>query len=285
MAGLALALAACSDGGGDADASAPKPGDKGACTTAATLHPSEFVDPTLDTNTYHPTKPGLQWVRGGTTEVGRRVVPSEIISTMTDVIRVIDGIPTIAMLDEDIDSGEVSQLSIDYLALDRKGNVWILGGYTEEFEAGEFTNSEDHWLGVADGTTVGVLAPAVVTRSTPTWCIGSAPGDDPTVGSATRVGVRKCVSFDCYDNVRVVQEGAFSAPDNEDKYYAPGVGPILNVPLDASLHQDSFQLLNFRELSPQGLDEASTTVLDLEAHARKIEPEVFASTPVSERAS
>lgn len=280
---LGLLVTACGSGSATGKA---KGGDKGtgACTNHAPFDPANFVDPTLDTNRYQPLKPGLQWVRAGTTEVGSRAVPHEIISTMTDVIREIDGVPTIAMLEEDIDAGEVSQVAIDYFALDRDNNVWILGGYTEEYEGGEYTNTEDHWLGTAGGTRVGVLAPAEVTRTTPTWCIGGAPGDAPTVGSPKRIGTRECVKFGCYEDIRVVEEGPFNAPDNEDKYYAPGVGVVRNVPLDASLHQDNFELQNFLELSPEGLAEASRTALDLEAHARETAPKVFGSSPVSQRA-
>ena len=96
--------------------------------TRVAFDPANFVDPWLDTNPYHPQKPGLQWVRAGTTEVGNRVVPHEIITTMTDVVRIIDGVKTIAMLDESTDSREVSQVGMDYMALDKDGNVWILGG-------------------------------------------------------------------------------------------------------------------------------------------------------------
>ncbi len=98
------------------------------------------------------------------------------------------------------------------------------------------------------------------------------------------VGVSECVTFACYDDVRVVQEGQAGAPDNENKYYASGVGVIRNVPLNASLHQDRFELLNLLELSPDGLAEASQKVLDLEEHARETAPEVFGGTPVSTRA-
>ena len=88
----------------------------------------------------------------------------------------------------------------------------------------------------------------------------------------------------CFDNVRVVQEGNVGAPDNENKYYAPGVGVINNFPLDASLHQDTFQLTNFLELSPAGLAEASQMVLDLEQHARVVAADVYGSAPASRRA-
>ncbi len=84
----------------------------------------------------------------------------------------------------------------------------------------------------------------------------------------------------------MVQEGEVGAPDNENKFYAPGVGVIKNVPLDASLHQDRFELLNFLELSPAGLAEASRTVLDLEAHARdSAATDVYGAAPVSTRAT
>jgi len=245
--------------------------------------PANFVDPAMDTNPYHPLKPGLQFVRAGTTEVGSRVVPHEIITTMTDVIRIIDGVSTIAMLDESTDSAEVSQIGMDYLALDKDGNVWILGGYTEDYQGGAYTNVDSAYLGTGNGAEVGILAPAKVDADTPSWLIGKAPEEKASVGRPVEVGIRYCVKFGCYDNVRVVQEGNVGAPDNENKYYAPGVGVINNIPLDASLHQDTFQLTNFTALSADGLAQASQTVLDLEAHARIVAPDVFGSAPPSRR--
>ena len=253
--------------------------------TKVTFDPANFVDPRLNTNPFHPTKPGQQFVRGGTTEVGSRVVPHEIISTMTDVIRVIDGVPTIAMLDESTDSRDVAQQGMDYLALDKDGNVWILGSYTENYQGGAFTNADGGFLGKGTGHTIGILAPGHVSMKTRRWYIGAPPDEKASVGQPVAVGIRRCVPFGCYDNVRVVQEGNVGAVSNENKYYAPGVGVIDNIPLDKSLHQDHFDLRNFIELSPAGLAEASQTVLDLEAHARKTFPKVFGRSPVSRRAS
>jgi hypothetical protein len=302
----ALVLASCGSDGTTASGESPDPGGapsdeqaspvdeasgdedaeagSGGCGTTVAFDPERFVDPTLDTNPYHPLRPGIQWVRGGTTLVGDREVPHEINTTMTDVIRVIDGAPTVAMLDESTDSGEVSQVGMDYMALDVDGNVWILGGYTEEYEGGEYTNTESAWLGAQGGQTIGILAPAEVTMDTPRWCIGGAADEDPSVGEPVEVGASVCVEFGCYDEVRVVQEGEVGAPDNEHKYYAPGVGVINNVPLDASLHQDRFELLNLVELSTEGLAEASRTVIDLEAHAHDTAPDIYEGTPESTRA-
>ena len=207
-----------------------------------------------------------------------------MISTMTDVVREIDGVRVVAMLDQSTDSGEISQVGFDYFALDQDGNVWILGGYTEDFAGGEFVNVEDAWLGAETGGRPGVLVPGRVRADTPRWFIGAVEEDElGSVGEPVEVGISQCVAFGCFDNVTVVREGEFNAIDNELKYYAPGVGVIFNDPQLASLHQDSFELVNIIELSPEGLAEASQVVLDLEEHARTVAPDVYGSATRSER--
>ena len=252
--------------------------------TRVAFNPDNFVNPLAVTNQYHPLTPGMQWIRSGTTEVGSRKVPHQIITTMTDVVRIIDGVPAVAMLDESTDSGEVIQVGFDYLAIDKEGNVWILGGYTEEYQGGEYVFAEDAFLGESTGAQVGILAPAEVTMATPRWFIGSAgPKEDPSVGEPVEIGVEVTVPFGNFKNVRAVREGGSKAPDNELKYYAPGVGVIWNVPRDKSLHQDYFELTNFTQLSPEGLAEVSKAVLDLEEHARTEAPEVYGNVPPAKR--
>lgn len=252
--------------------------------TEAPFDPVNFVDPATNINGYHPTRPGMQWVRAGTTEVGSRKVPHMAISTITDVYRTIEGVPCVAMLDQSTDNGEISQVGFDYLAVDKDGNVWIMGGYTEEFEGGVFTNVEGAYLGTATGGKRGILTPAIVTMDTPRWMIGTpGPDEDASVGEPVEIGIDLTVAYGTFHNVRAIREGGVNAPDNEIKYYAPGVGVILNVPRIKSLHQDSFELVNFTDLSPEGLAEAGQVVLDLEAHARIIAPEIYAGAPMAER--
>ena len=250
----------------------------------AKLDPANFVDPTTSTNKYPPLRPGSQWVRGGTTEVGHRKVPHQVISTMTDVVRTIDGVTVVAMLDQSTDSGEVSQVGFDWFGLDKSGNVWLFGGYTEDYEGGVYTNREDAWLGAGSGGRPGILVPGHVDMSTPRWFEASTSADSAgSVGEPAQVGVSRCVAFGCFKDVLVVREGEAAAIDNELKYYAPGVGLIDNVPHGASLHQDTFQLLNVVELSAQGLAEASKIVLDLEKHARKTAADVYGKVPPARR--
>lgn len=280
---IILLLVAAGCGGSGDETSGGGSTDPNYEGTKVAFDPANFVDPTLNTNPFHPLKPGTQWVYGGTTEVGSRTVPHGITVTITDVIREIDGVPAVAMLSESTDSGEVAQVGMDYLALDKDGNVWILGGYDEDFEGGEYTNTDTAWLGGGNGQAVGILSPGTVDMNTPRWFIGAASDEAASVGEPVEVGVRECVKFGCFDGVRIVQEGEVGAPDNEHKYYAPGVGVINNVPLDASLHKDRFELLNFLELSHAGLAEKSQIVLDLEAHARETAPDVFGSVPPAKR--
>lgn len=283
---LALLGAAC--GGGSGSSSGGDAASKKGTTapTRVRFDPANFIGPTTSTNQFHPLRPGMQWVRAGTTEVGGRAVPHEVTSTMTDVVRMIDGVPAVAMLDQSTDAGETSQVGFDWFALDKDGNVRILGGYTEDYEGGRYTNFEDAWLGAASGGDPGILLPGKVTMATPTWFVGSTNAKDKgSVAEPAKVGVRRCVKFGCSDNVLVVREGEFGAIDNELKYYAPGVGVIDNVPQDESLHQDTFQLVNFVELSPPGLAEFSQIVPGLEAHARDTAPRVYGSVPPAKRVS
>ena len=98
------------------------------------------------------------------------------------------------------------------------------------------------------------------------------------------VGVDTTVEFGDFPNVIAIREGEVGEIDNEIKYYAPGVGVILNEPKLKSLHQDSFQLVNLIELTPEGLAEASQVVLNLEEHAREVASDVYGSAPRAERA-
>ena len=50
--------------------SCDKAEDEGPEPTHVEFDPANFVDPRTSTNSYHPLRPGMQWIRGGTTEVG-----------------------------------------------------------------------------------------------------------------------------------------------------------------------------------------------------------------------
>jgi hypothetical protein len=276
LACVALA-AGCGSGGSGASAVAPTH------FTHASFVPANFVAPTTAANRWLPLKPGTQWVRVGTTLVGHRPVPHRVVSTVTDVVRRIDGVSAVAVLDQDLDAGQITQESIDWWAQDKLGNVWNVGGYTEEYEGGRFSTIRDAWLVGINGAKPGILMPANPTTRTPPWTIAQPPGADPDAAQPVQIGVRQCVTFNCFNDVLVVREGKASALDNEFKYYAPGVGQILNSPKRFSHHKDVEQLVNLIQLTPKGLAELSAEVLKLDRHARVTAPGAFGRAPAAKR--
>jgi hypothetical protein len=251
--------------------------------THAGFEPANFAAPTSAANRWLPLKPGTQWVRVGTTLVGHRPVPHRVVSTVTDVVKRVDGVSAVAVLDQDIDAGQITQQSLDWLAQDKLGNVWDVGSYTEEYEAGRFSIVREPWSGGIKGAKPGILMPANPTPQTPPWTIAQPPGTDPDAAEAVATGQTQCVTFNCFKNVLVVREGKASALDNEFKYYAPGVGQILNAPKRFSHHKDVEQLVNLVYLSRTGLAELSAVALKLDAHARTTTPEVFGAAPAAKR--
>jgi hypothetical protein len=263
----ALVLAGCSGGGSTGG------GTEDYHRTPFTA--ADFVDPTTSTNRYFPLKPGMQWVREGTTDRGSREVPHQVVSTMTDVVREIDGVRALAMLDQDTDAGELAEASVDYFALDKSGNVWLLGSYTADYSAGKFTNSADAWLGSSGDGKPGIQMPASPDDTTKPWVVVLEPDGAGTGGRVDKTGEHTCVDFACYDDVLVVQEADIGGGETEFKYYAPDVGQILNTPRKDSRHQDQESLVNLTQLSATGLAEMSREVQQLEEHARDSAPDLF----------
>lgn len=274
----ALFLAALASGcGGGKDASKP------AEARQSRFEPGNFGAPGRGANRWLPLKPGTQWVREGATSVGHRRVPHRVLATVTDVSREVNGVRTVVLLDHEVDAGQVAQESIDYLAEDRRGNVWSLGSYTEAYEGGRFVSVRDAWLAGVKGGRQGVLMPAAPRTGGPPWFIAQPPGADRDVAEVVKTGQSRCVPFRCFTGLLVVREGKASAPDNELKYYAPGVGQIDNLPRSASQHRDVEKLINLTQLSRRGLAEASAEALKLDRHARVTKPDVFGRAPAAKR--
>ncbi len=266
---MAVSMAGCGGGGSAGSAGLPVK------FSQSRFDPAQFGPRVSGANRWLPLKPATQWVRQGSTYVGHRRVPHRVVSTVTDVSRRIAGVSTIAVLDVGIDSGQVAHESIDYFAEDRRGTVWSLGSYANAYEGGRFVSVRDAWLAGVNGGQAGMLMPGDPRLGTPPWFIAKPPGADPDVAQVVSTGQSHCVPLRCFTGVLVIREGKASAPDNEFKYYAAGIGQIDNVPHSASRHKDVEKLINLTMLTPRGLAEASAEALKLDAQARRVRPRVF----------
>jgi len=239
------------------------------------LRVSNFGGPTRAHNPYLPLVPGTQWVREGFTDVGRRRVPHQVTTTVTRVYRVVDGVRTVAVFDYEVDGGQVTQTSIDYLAEDRRGNVWNFGGYTEDYQGGRYVSATDPWLAGVNGARAGILVQARPRVGSPAYAVAQPDKEEGDVGEVVAVGAHHCVPFACFGGVLIVREGKLSAPNNEFKYYARSVGQIDNVPQGDSVHQDVERLVNLIHLTPAGLARLSAVVLQMDHHAAQTAPDIF----------
>jgi hypothetical protein len=229
-------------------------------------------------NLWQPLTPGLQSVARGYVNVGNRRLPHIRVYTVTDVVKVIDGVRSVAVLDQDMDGGQITEQAIDYLSIDARGTVWYRGSYTESYEGGRFLNALDGWLSGRQGAKAGIFMPARPRVGAPAYYQQQVPGQEATSAQVVRTHQTKCVPFRCFKNVVVIREGGA-----EYKYYAPGVGGIRTEPRSSGGPQETEDLINVRQLGARGLAEISAEVLKLDKHARTTMPDAFGAAPAATR--
>ena len=238
----------------------------------------DFGAPTGDANPWLPLVPGYQSVQDGTLFRGRRELHHRRRVTVTDVVKQVDGVLTVAVLDQDIDAGQIAEQALDYFAQDRHGNIWYLGSYTESYEGGQFVNANDAWLAGVNGAAPGVAMMADPKLGMPRYIQASIPGRETLTAEVAKLGQRKCVPFKCFSNTLAILEDG-----TEFKYYAQGVGGIATEPNYSGGEQEKEALLNLIQLTPKGLAEASAEALKLDRHARTTAGEVFGSSAPAKR--
>jgi hypothetical protein len=238
----------------------------------------DFGDPIGDANPWLPLVPGYQSVQDGTLFRGRRELHHRRRLTVTDVVKRVDGVLTVAVLDQDIDAGQIAEQALDYFAQDKHGNIWYLGSYTESYEGGQFVNATDAWLAGVNGAIPGVIMMADPKKGMPAYLQDSIPGRETVHAEVARLGERKCVPFKCFSNTLTILEDG-----TEFKYYAHGVGGIATEPNYSGGEQEKEALLNLVQLTPKGLAEASAEALQLDRHARTTASGVFGNSAPARR--
>jgi hypothetical protein len=237
--------------------------------------PKNFVDPIGDQNNWYPLVPGNQTLRDGSINRGSRKLHHQLRVTVTDVTKVINGVKTVAILDQDINQGQIGEASLDYLAQDKSGNIWYMGSYTEIYEGGQFVNAVDAWLAGKHGAKPGVWMMADPKEG---MKYVEAHNSRETIrAEVTKVGDKKCVPFKCFKSLAILEDGS------EFKYFGPGVGHIATEPNYSGGEQEKEALINAVKLSRKGLAEMSAEALKLDKHAHKESKSVFGKSEPAQR--
>jgi hypothetical protein len=246
------------------------------------LDPHVFSAPTKVTSQWMPLVPGSRMVLEGRANRGGGVLPHRITFTVTDLTKVIDGVPNLVTWDVDTDKSTVSEAELAFFAQDDGGNVWNFGEYPEEYKGGKFSGAPSTWIAGLSRAEPGVQVPGKVQIGTPEVLQGSSP-DVEFLDCAKDVKTddKTCVPTGCYGQVRVVDERSPLAPDSgvQRKSYAPGIGNV-RVEAVGDPEGETLVLVERTTLSPAELEKARAETRKLDQHGRDTHPVYKASAPL-----
>src|SRR3712207_4443508 len=149
----ATAIAAC--GGADDDRTSAKADlNRGLPqgSEPSRLDPADFTT-TID-NPWWPMKPGTRWVYRETDTTGSE---QKVVITVTDRTKTVaNGIEARVVRDVVSENGTPVEITDDWYAQDKAGNVWYLGEDTAEYENGKLANHNGSWEAGVDGAQPGI---------------------------------------------------------------------------------------------------------------------------------
>ena len=241
---------------------------------------ASFSDPTTIDNQWQPLIPGMRWVlEGATEEEDGESTPHQIIFTVTDLTKVIAGVRTVVVWDQDYADGVLEEAELAFFAQDDDGNVWHFGEYPEEYEDGEVSLAPA-WIHGLEDAQAGISMKADPEMGAPSY----SQGWGPAVGWSDRartaaMGLDVCVPFDCYVSVLVMDETSLGeGAAFQQKYYAPGVGNIKVGWKGDDATREELEMVERFQMDAAGLAEAQASALELEQSSLEHSPDVFALT-------
>lgn len=197
-------LAACGGAG------LPDPGPAG---------PDPTAFKTLVEHPFLPLLPGRVWVYEGLDE-GR--LRREAVRAQEEPREVL-GIACTALTMEVALDGEVVEITTEWFAQDRDGNVWKFGEETLEFSGGAFGLSEDSWTAGADGAVPWMFLAALPQPGD--RYVGDRPnGHEETL--VLSVDETAVVPAGIFGGCLQVEETTEDVEDADVVLYAPAVGRV-----------------------------------------------------------
>jgi hypothetical protein len=208
---------------------------------------ADFVDPraiggAVAPNPYFPLVAGNRWVYEGG--------DATITVTVTDEIKRIQDIDCVTVTDVESEDGVVLEDTDDWFAQDVDGNVWYCGETSRNFDVfdndqpvePELVDIEGSWKSGRDGAEAGILIPAspepgVVIRQEVSY------GDAEDAIEIVSITASEDVpGGSCADDCLQTRDFTPLEPEAEEsKYYAPGIGLILEVEGDERVELVEFQ--------------------------------------------
>jgi hypothetical protein len=276
VAGIGLALAgalpASSRSAGRAAIISPRP-------TAEEFSRARFSNPLAIDNRWTPMMPGTEFVLDGVHRVGGKALRHRIETLVTDMTKLVDGNPTVVILERDFSLGKLEESELFFAAQDDNKNVWLFGEYPALYEHGRFEGAPETWIAPTFGTQPGIFM-YQSPRVGQVFSQGYAPHirfyDRARV---LRQGLRICVPRRCYRNVMEVDEYAPYNPGDahQRKFYAQGFGTVFAKPAGEP-HPETVSLNKVLHLDPGALAASRAIVVKAEAQAYRVS-DAYRQTP------
>jgi hypothetical protein len=260
-----------------ASADEPKPPP---CNTAAQFDPANFPNPPKIDNQWNPLTPGMQFILAGEADRGGGLLPHRVVSTVTDLTKMINGVRTVVILEKDINEGDLEEAELAFQAQDNAGNLWNLGEYPAEYDEGNFTGAPDTWISGLGKAEPGNLMLADPQLGTPEYLQGWSPDIDfLDCAKVFKMQQKTCVPVGCYEDVLITDERSPLEPESghQRKYYAPGVGTVRVGAIDDP-EGETLVLAETSRLSPEDLAKVRQEALKLEKNAYKVS-KLYRQTP------
>jgi len=220
---------------------------------------SNFVDPlqigpTITPNQYFPLVQGNEWTYEGTFEEDGEMITETIVVTVLNETKAIDGITCLVVRDVVTIDGELIEDTDDWFAQDVDGNVWYCGEEVKDYETfdgdvpavPELISDDGSFKAGRDFDKGGVLLPQAPE-------IGAVFRQELSVGNAEDIieilavdGDENSIAAGCNAACLVTRDFSPLDPEAlENKYYAPGVGLIVEIDVESG---DRVELIDFTVL-------------------------------------
>jgi hypothetical protein len=195
------------------------------------IDPADFVDPAdighgVAPNPYFPLVSGSTWTYVGGGELN--------IVRVTGETRELLGVTCAIVHDVVAVDGEIVEDTDDYFAQDEAGNVWYFGEVSQELEDGFLVSLEGSWQAGSELAKPGIAfeaAPRVGDLYRQEFALGEAEDGARVLSTNASASVP---AASCEGTCVLTEDFNLLEPDSlEHKYYAPGIGFILETDPDS----------------------------------------------------